>query len=284
LSDTKYATNLYSIIYFHVPNVRIHTDWRVIFLYSIIIVEDDPIQRYVLKKMLISKYEFINIYEADSESTALDIIKQNDINMFLIDISLKESSGLDLAMKIREIPKYEFRQIIFLTTHMEYITQAFKRIHCYDYIIKPYNQYEVQTMLNKLILHDNSDSSSEKDKLDEDREIVITLKNGIYVGIKVTDILFIEVTGKNCEVNTVNGTYVANNISLKKMIQSINCEYIIQSHRAFAINRNYIYRIEKLDVKISRVYFNNYDKTALLGYKFKDNVITEFKKGKVVLC
>ena len=136
-------------------------------MYSIILVEDDCMQRDILKKMILSTYEFINIYEADSESTALDIIENNDINMFLIDISLKESSGLDLAMKIRNIPKYEFSQIIFLTTHMEYITQAFKQTHCYDYIIKPYNQEDVQAMLNKLILYENNNLNNKNDNLNE---------------------------------------------------------------------------------------------------------------------
>ncbi|WP_035284000.1 LytTR family DNA-binding domain-containing protein [Clostridium sp. Maddingley MBC34-26] len=261
-------------------------DWRVVFLYSIIIVEDDCMQRKILKKMLLSTCEFMKIYEADSEITALDIIENHNINMFLIDIGLKESSGLDLAMKIRNIPKYEFRQIIFLTTHMEYITQAFKQTHCYDYILKPYNQKVVQAMLNKLILHENSNLKNESDSTEKDkvREVVINLKNGIYVGIKINDIVFIEVMGKNCEVNTINGTYVASNVSLKKMIQLINCEYIIQSHRAFAINKNYISKIEKLDAKLSNVYFTKYSKTALLGYKFKDNVMSEFRKGKVIIC
>lgn len=157
-----------------------------ILLYSIILVEDDSVQRDVLKKMIFSINEFVKIYEADSESTALDIIKQNDINMFLIDVGLKESSGLNLAIKIRNIPKYEFRQIIFLTTHMEYITQAFKKTHCYDYILKPYNKNEVQAMLNKLILNDNNDLNNKNNNLNEgkDKEILITLKSGIYVGIK----------------------------------------------------------------------------------------------------
>ena len=236
-------------------------------------------QRDILRKMLLSTYEFVHIYEADSEITALDIIENNDINLFLIDISLKESSGLDLAIKIRRIPKYEFRQIVFLTTHMEYITQAFKQTHCYDYIIKPYDQYDVQAMLNKLILNENNNVNKYDDK-----EIVITLKNGIYVGIKIKDIFFIEVKGKDCEVNTINGVYIANNMSLKKINKLINCEYIIQSHRAFAINRNYICKIEKLEAKLSIVYFSKYQKTAFLGYKFKDNVISEFKKGKVIIC
>lgn len=248
-------------------------------MYSIILVEDDSMQREVLKTMILSTYSSIKIYEADSESTALDIIKNNDINMFLIDINLKQSSGLDLAMKIRSISKYEFRQIIFLTTHMAYITQAFKKTHCYDYILKPYDHKEVQVMLNKLILNE----SSYKDKVEE-KELVITLKSGIYVGIKIREIIFIEVIGKNCEVNTINGLYIANNMSLKKIMKLIDCDDIIQSHRSFAVNKDYISKIEKIDIKLSAVYFNNSSKTALLGYKFKNNVIDEFKKGKVILC
>ena len=254
-------------------------------MYSIILVEDDSMQRKMLKKMILTIHEFIKIYEADSENSALDIIKKYDINMFLIDISLKESSGLDLAIEIRKIPKYEFRQIIFLTTHMEYITQAFKQTHCYDYILKPYDKEEVQAMLNKIILNETNNSNNKIDsaEVEADREIVITLKNGIYVGIKINDILFIEVKGKNCEVNTINGIYISSNTTLKKMLQLINSEYIIQSHRAFAVNKKYISKIEKLDFKLSVVYFNKSDKTAFLGYKYKDNVISEFKKGKVLI-
>lgn len=242
-------------------------------------------QRSILKKIILSANESIKIYEADSENSALDVIKNNDINMFLIDISLKESSGLDLAVKIRNIPKYEFRQIIFLTTHMEYIVQAFKETHCYDYILKPYDKEKVQAMINKLVDNDiNNLTNKEEETKEEKKEVIINIKNGIYVGVKVDDIVFIEVIGKNCEVNTINGMYIASNMSLKKMLKLIDCDYIIQSHRAFVVNKNYILEIEKIDVKLSTIHFKDYTKTALLGYKFKDSVMSEFKKGKVVLC
>lgn len=254
-------------------------------MYSIILVEDDSMQREILKKMLLSTFDFLKIYEADSESSALDIIENNEVNMFIVDITLKESSGLELAAKIRNIPRYEFKQIIFITTHVDYITQAFKKIHCYDYILKPYNTEEVQAMLNKLILNDVNNLNNKNDISNEDKEIVITLKNGIYLGIKLNDILFIEVKGKNCEVNMINGImYMVNNMRLKKLLQLIDCKYIIQSHRSFLVNVNYINSMEKLDSKLSIINFNNSSKTALLGYKFKDEVIAEFGKGKVIVC
>ena len=248
-----------------------------VLLYSIILVEDDSTQREILKIMILSTYKSIKIYEADSESAALDIIEKNDINMFLIDISLKESSGLDLAIKIRGIPKYEFSQLVFLTTHIDYMLQAFKQVHCYDYILKPYNKDDVQAMLNKLI--DNAIKNSNDDSRGEvDKEIVIKIRNSIFVRVKINDILFIEVKGRDCEINTINGTYEYINIGLRKILEIINCEYIVQSHKGFAINKNYIFKIEKIDPRLSCVHFKNCSKNALIGHKFKSSIISEFKE------
>lgn len=252
-------------------------------LYSIIVVVDDSKQREILKTMILSTHEAIKIYEADSKNTALNIIKKNFINIFLLDVNLKKSSGLDLAIDIRRIPKYEFSEIIFFADHLEYILQAFKQIHCYDYILKPYNKTEVQAILTKLIsnkIHNlkNEDKDSNK-KLD--KELVIKIRNNIYVVVKIYEILFIEVTGRGCEINTLDRTYTYSNISLKKLLELIDCECIIQSHRSFAVNINYISKIEKLGAKLGTIYFKEHSKTALIGYKFKNNIVKEFKKISV---
>lgn len=246
-------------------------------MYSIILVEDDSMQREILKTMILSTYKSIKIYEADSESAALNIIEKNDINMFLVDISLKESSGLDLAIKIRGIPKYEFSQLVFLTTHIDYMLQAFKQVHCYDYILKPYNKNDVQAMLNKLI---NNEIKNTNDDLKEynNKEFIIKIKNSIFVRVKINDILFIEVKGRDCEINTISGTYKYINIGLKKVLEIIDCEYIVQSHKGFAVNKNYIFKIEKIDARLSSVHFKNYSKNALIGHKFKSSIIPEFKE------
>lgn len=258
-------------------------------LFSVIIVEDDFMQRDILKKMVLSMDEYMEIHEADSENSALDIIKKHDINMFLIDISLKESSGLELAMKIRNIDKYHFSQIIFLTTHMEYVTQAFKQTHCYDYIIKPYNQDEVQAMLHRLIRYENSRLDNVNDNLNDyskkmDKKIPVNLKNGICALIKIDDIVFIEIVGRVCEINTIRGMYEANNTSLKKIMELIDSKDIVQSHKSFAVNKNYIFMIERISPKLSTIYFTEYAKTALLGYKFKDDIMSEVMHREVILC
>ncbi|EDS76537.1 putative response regulator [Clostridium botulinum C str. Eklund] len=82
-------------------------------MYSILIVEDDAPQRTNLKVML-QKLEFnFKIYEASSEREALSVLDKYNIDLFFMDIELYKSSGLDLALKIRNNPKYEFSWIIF---------------------------------------------------------------------------------------------------------------------------------------------------------------------------
>lgn len=248
-------------------------------MYSVILVEDDYMQREILKKMILSINKSIEVYEADSKSAALEIIEKNDINMFLIDIRLKDSSGLELAINIRHIPRYEFSQLVFLTTHVDYMLQAFKQTHCYDYILKPYNKNVVQAMLNKIINKEINNLNNRKDDCNEymDKELAIKIRNSVFARIKIDAILFIEVNGRDCEINTFDGVYTYINISLKKILELIGCENIVQSHKAFAVNKNYIFKVEKLDVRLSSIYFKNYSKTAMLGNKYKNNIISEFK-------
>ena len=108
---------------------------------NILIAEDNSIQRKNLIKM---------IYEAESKEEALKILQEVYIDFFYIDISLKNSSGLDLALELRKIEKYKFNWIIFTTTHIQYMIKAFKEVHCYDYILKPYDKDEVIKMTKLL--------------------------------------------------------------------------------------------------------------------------------------
>ncbi|MFR8041411.1 MAG: LytR/AlgR family response regulator transcription factor [Clostridium butyricum] len=251
-------------------------------LHNIMLVEDDYIQRESLKKMILSINNSLKIYEAESETQALEIIRNNNIDNFFIDIQLKDSSGLGLALKIRENSKYKFNLIVFVTTYMEYITQAFKQTHCYDYILKPYDKDTIESILTTMDLYREKESTK-KIEAEKYKKIVLALKGNIYVQINVNDIIYIEVLGRHCDINTVNGIYTTNNISLRKIMKMIESKNIIQSHRGFVVNIRHIEKIKKIDNKLSEIYFINSTKTALLGYKFKNDLLYEFQRDKIIL-
>ena len=240
---------------------------------NVLIVEDDKIQRESLKKMVQEIDKNINIYESEDKDQALEITSKNNIDIFYIDISLKNSSGLDFAIELRQIPSCEFSLIIFLTTHVEYITQAFKQVHCYDYILKPYDIADVMNMTKRYILYDTNIKESQKEK----RYVVFEVRKGINVKVYVDDIIFIEVNLRICMVHTVNGVYKINKLTLNNVLKITNCNNIIRCHKSFVVNIKHIKKIQNVDNKLSEIYFENYDKNALLGYKFKNTIMQRFQ-------
>lgn len=246
-------------------------------MYSILLVEDDAVQRTNLKIML-QKLEFtLKIYEASSEREALNVLDKYNIDLFFIDIQLFKSSGLDLAFKIRQNHNYEFSWIIFLTTHMQYITEAFKEIHCYDYILKPYDKDKVLDMTRRIILHMNKDNIG----ILERRYVNFNLKDELYIKVYIDEIIFVEVMGRLCIIHTKDREYQIKKMSLKKILKLINDSKIIQSHKSFVVNTRYINKIVKVDNKIHYIYFENHEKSVPLGYKFKDSIIEKLKKHNV---
>lgn len=240
---------------------------------NVLIVEDDRIQRKNLKSTIQQIDKGINIYEAEDKGEALEIANKNNIDIFYIDISLKNSSGLDFAMELRKVQRYEFSFIIFLTTHIEYITQAFKQVHCYDYLLKPYDIADVESMTKRFILHDDKINDTPKDK----NYVVFEIKKGINVKIYVDEIIFIEMSLRVCMIHTVNGVYKISRLALEKILKLINCDNIIQCHKSFAVNINHIRKIENIDSKLSEIFFENYEENALLGYKFKSIIMERFQ-------
>jgi DNA-binding LytR/AlgR family response regulator len=241
---------------------------------NILIVEDDKIQRGNLKKMIQGIDKSLTIYEAEDEDEALKISRHNTIDIFYIDIGLKNSSGLDLATELRKVDKYEFSWIIFLTTHVEYITQAFKQVHCYDYILKPYDKEKLIDVIKRITLHVHNSAVIER------KYVVFDLREGIFIKIYVDEIIFIEVNIRTCTVHTKKGKYEVKGLSLKQSLKLTNSKNIIQCHKSFAVNIKYITKIEKLSIKSYEIFFENYEKSALLSYKCKDVIMENFKNNE----
>lgn len=237
---------------------------------DILIVEDDNMQSENLKKMIQGINKSLTVYKAEDKDDALKISIDNNIDIFYIDIFLKSSSGLDLAIELRKICKYEFSWIIFLTTHVEYITQAFKEVHCYDYILKPYDKEELITLSNRIILREGTKTAMKR------KHVSFDLKNGVYVKIYVDEIIFIETNSRTCIVHTKRGEYEVKGLSLKQSLRLTNSKDIIQCHKSFVVNTNYINKIIKVSMKSYEIFFENCEKSALLSYKYKNLIIGDF--------
>lgn len=195
------------------------------------------------------------------------------IDLFYIDINLKNESGLKFALEIREIEGYRLIWIIFVTIYKQYMLSSFKKIHCYDYILKPYNKESIQR-ITKLLLSEGSSQVTVTEI--KEKFIIVPVKN-IQVKIFINEIIFVEVFIRTSIIHTINGSFTIDYLSLKKLNSVMEHKDILQSHRSYLVNIKYINKIEKTNDKTSyKIYFYNTAETALLGNNYKKSIMDSF--------
>ncbi|MDP4147124.1 MAG: LytTR family DNA-binding domain-containing protein [Bacillota bacterium] len=245
-------------------------------MYNILILEDDCIQLKTLSEIIKQSGEMYHVYETTNTTEAFKIAQQKMIDIFYVDINLKNESGLKFALEIRKIERYKLNWIVFVTIYKEYMLSAFKKIHCYDYILKPYNKENIQR-ITKLLLSDSSEQATVTEI--SERFIIVPIKN-IQVKIFVNEIIFVEVFIRTSIIHTVNGSFTIDYLSLKKLNSMIDDKNIFQSHRSYLVNIKYINKIEKTNNKVScKIYFCNTDETALLGNNYKKCIMDKFNNA-----
>jgi len=65
----------------------------------ILIVDDDAADRFLLKNLL-SRYK-VEVVECSNESTAVDIIVNNEFNIVFLDVRLIEGDGFDVYKRVK---------------------------------------------------------------------------------------------------------------------------------------------------------------------------------------
>lgn len=107
---------------------------------------------------------------------------------------------------------------------------AFKEIHCYDYIIKPFKEGEVKKILETLI---NFGIETE-----EDTYIKLKQKEYSYL-INEDEIIYIESINKRLLIVTINEEISVSTYTLKQLVDKLGKNFV-RCHRGYIININFI--------------------------------------------
>jgi two-component system sensor histidine kinase/response regulator len=111
-------------------------------LYNILIVEDSEVNLFMLKGIL--ERESFHVFSALDESSALDTLKKERIDLILMDVMLGETNGYDLTIQLKSMEPYQHIPVIFIT-HLrspEDVVRGFDSGGV-DYVAKPFNKMEL---------------------------------------------------------------------------------------------------------------------------------------------
>lgn len=124
-----------------------------------IIVEDEVLAKEELA-YLIREHSDIEI--VGSFEDGLDVLKflqQQEVDAIFLDINIPSLDGVLLAQNISKFSRRPF--IVFITAYKEHAAEAFE-IEAFDYILKPYPESRIISMLSKLeAAYDRENRSSE---------------------------------------------------------------------------------------------------------------------------
>lgn len=99
-----------------------------------LIVDDEEIMLYQLRDMLYSIRPDAKIFSFTWPDDALEVARQERIEVAFLDIEMGAMTGLELAVKLKEINSGIY--IIFVTGYQKYALDAFA-VHATGYLLKP---------------------------------------------------------------------------------------------------------------------------------------------------
>jgi DNA-binding response OmpR family regulator len=120
---------------------------------KIVVVEDEPSLVFTLQDTLES--EGYQVFVAEDGSTAVDIVKEQDPDLMLLDLMLPGMSGYDVCRKVREL-KYTFPIIILTARDQEIDKVTGLNIGADDYMTKPFGVKELLARIQARLRRSNA--------------------------------------------------------------------------------------------------------------------------------
>ena len=114
----------------------------------IIVVEDDPLQRRLIKENL--EAEEYAVFEAASGKAALEVIKEYPIDIAIVDYKLEDESGIDVIRLLLGQNPLLTPIMVTAFSNVENAVEAMKK-GAYDYIVKPLDFEKFLLVLNRAL-------------------------------------------------------------------------------------------------------------------------------------
>lgn len=201
---------------------------------SCIIVEDEFPAREELKYFIGKNKDFKLVSEFENPIDALNFLENTYVDVIFLDINMPEMNGVSLAKIIKKM--YSDTKIIFLTAYKDYAVEAFE-IKAYDYILKPYSEERINTLLKNLSCQKENNLNINKNKL---QKITLSIDDKLHI-ISLRDIDYIEAFEKETAIYSNNKKYVSK-IKISKW------EEILEGYSFYRCHRSYIVNLEKITV------------------------------------
>ena len=169
-------------------------------MYKILVADDEQKIREVIKEY--AEYEGHTVYEAVDGMQAVDMAKEQDFDIIIMDVMMPRLDGFSACKEIR---KFKNTPILMLSARTEEYDKLFGfEMGVDDYVVKPFSPKEVLARINAIINRNKSGNEPVGETVKfEGLEINFTARDVFIDGEKANltpkeyDLLFYLVKNKN---------------------------------------------------------------------------------------
>ena len=209
---------------------------------NILIVDDEEPVRCIIKKYLSSRNDVLVMGESENISNAKAIIRNNQIDLVLLDIRLRNETGFDL---LAEFPDFDFK-VIFITAYDQYILKALK-VGALDYLMKPISEDDFHASIDKvrrqIVIKEQYTVSLDFLKGINQR-ITLNTREGLHI-IYLDDIMFCEADGGYTTFYLNDGSKLMVSKPLKDYELLLPSIKFMRVHQTFIVNIDYVILFKK---------------------------------------
>ncbi len=231
--------------------------------FKTIIVDDEPLARQRLKRLLLEFPNFTIEAEAANGKEAIELINSLQPDVVFLDIEMPVFNGFEVLAQLNKQPK-----IIFTTAFDQYAIKAFEE-NSVDYLLKPIEKERLEKAVNKLQNLENSDINILPiqqliEQLNPKKVLkTLTVKIGDRILlIKTENIVFLEAEDKYVFIHTSDGEKLLTDFTITGLEEKLSGEFV-KIHRSIIINSEKIKEIRKSFNGALVFVMNNKEQTRL---------------------
>lgn len=199
----------------------------------VLILEDDRASKEALEKILMEYSEDICVHAASSYEEAKGLLGQEiRYGLFLLDVNLggenrEDIGGILFAREVRERFCYTFTPVVMVTSVGAMEMQAYRELHCYQYIMKPFRPEQVKEVVRKVL---------EQERQEEPPSVMVK-RDGVSYQVRCSDIRYIEAVHRGVCLHLKDEDWKVPYVTLKQILMQVPEGMFLQCHRMFAVNR-----------------------------------------------
>lgn len=207
--------------------------------YQVLIVDDEPLARERLKRLLQTQASFTVIGEAEHGPAALAWLQENQADLMLLDIQMPGADGLEVAEQVKQLANPPV--IIFCTAYDEHALAAF-RVQALDYLLKPVRPEALTQALQRASEWLSNPANAPKPGSDNTRTYITANSHKGLERIAVADIIACLAEQKYVRVLHQGGELLIEE-SLKQLEEEFP-ERFIRTHRSALVAQERLQRLQ----------------------------------------